>query len=203
MRFIFCILVSFCIIQPTNAQNWDINLLKDINQSYTKTGGSIMVAVTETGGPISYSMPIGFFVAGKIQKDHKMVVNSYEMASAALINGIVTTVLKTSIQRERPFETYPDQVTKYSSGGSYSMPSGHTSTVFAAATSVSILYPKWYVIAPSYLFAASVGYSRMYLGVHYPSDVLIGAIIGTASSFGAHLLFKQLKKKYFKDPMKL
>ena len=83
------------------------------------------------------------------------------------------------------------------------MPSGHTSTVFAAATSVSILYPKWYVIAPSYLFAASVGYSRMYLGVHYPSDVLIGAIIGTASSLGAHLLFKQLKKKYFKDPMKL
>jgi membrane-associated phospholipid phosphatase len=189
MRFIFCILVSFCIIQPTNAQNWDINLLKDINQSYTKTGGSIMVAVTETGGPISYAMPI--------------VVNSYEMASAALINGIVTTVLKTSIQRERPFETYPNEVTKYSSGGSYSMPSGHTSTVFAAATSVSILYPKWYVIAPSYLFAASVGYSRMYLGVHYPSDVLIGAIIGTASSFGAHLLFKQLKKKYFKDPMKL
>jgi membrane-associated phospholipid phosphatase len=162
-----------------------------------------MVAVTESGGPLSYAMPVGFFVAGKVHKDHKMVVNSYEMASGALINGIVTTVLKTSLQRERPFETYPDEVTKYSSGGSYSMPSGHTSTVFAAATSVSILYPKWYVIAPSYLFAASVGYSRMYLGVHYPSDVLIGAIIGSASSFGAHLLFKQLKKKYFKDPVKL
>jgi membrane-associated phospholipid phosphatase len=43
----------------------------------------------------------------------------------------------------------------------------------------------------------------MYLGVHYPSDVLIGAVIGTASSYGAHLLFKQLKKKYFKDPIKL
>jgi membrane-associated phospholipid phosphatase len=203
MKLIFFFLLSFCFIQTINAQNWDINLLKDINKTYSKTGGSIMVAVTETGGPLSYAMPVGFFVAGKLHKDHKMVVNSYEMASAALINGIVTTVLKTSIQRERPFETYPDEVTKYSSGGSYSMPSGHTSTVFAAATSVSILYPKWYVIAPSYLFAASVGYSRMYLGVHYPSDVLIGAVIGTASSYGAHLLFKQLKKKYFKDPVKL
>jgi membrane-associated phospholipid phosphatase len=199
----FLIPFIFFITHSVSAQNWDINLLKDINQSYTKTGGSIMVAVTETGGPLSYSMPIGFFVAGKVNKDHKMVVNSYEMASSTAINGIVTTLLKISIQRERPFETYADEVTKYSSGGSYSMPSGHTSTVFAAATSVSILYPKWYIIAPSYLFAASVGYSRMYLGVHYPSDVLIGAIIGSASSFGAHLLFKQLKKKYFKDPVKL
>lgn len=201
MKYLF--LVSFFFALSSNAQNWDINLLKNINQTYSKTGGTVMVAVTESGGPIAYAMPISFFVVGKVHKDHKMVVNSYEMASATAINGIVTTLLKISIQRERPFSAYPNEVTKYSSGGSYSMPSGHTSTMFAAATSVSLLYPKWYVIAPSYLFAASVGYSRMYLGVHYPSDVLIGAVIGTASSYGAHLLFKQLKKKYFKDPVKL
>jgi membrane-associated phospholipid phosphatase len=201
MKYLF--LVSFFFALSSNAQNWDINLLKNINQTYSKTGGTVMVAVTESGGPIAYAMPISFFVAGKVHKDHKMVVNSYEMASATAINGIVTTLLKISIQRERPFSAYPNEVTKYSSGGSYSMPSGHTSTMFAAATSVSLLYPKWYIIAPSYLFAASVGYSRMYLGVHYPSDVLIGAVIGTASSYGAHLLFKQLKKKYFKDPVKL
>jgi membrane-associated phospholipid phosphatase len=201
MKYLF--LVSFFFAFTSNAQNWDINLLKNINQTYSKAGGKVMIAFTESGGPIAYAMPVSFYVAGKVHKDHKMVVNSYEMASATAINGIVTTLLKISIQRERPFSAYPNEVTKYSSGGSYSMPSGHTSTMFAAATSVSLLYPKWYVIAPSYLFAASVGYSRMYLGVHYPSDVLIGAVIGTASSYGAHLLFKQLKKKYFKDPVKL
>lgn len=203
MKFFLIFIFSFFVIQSFNAQNWDINLLKDINQTYTKNGGKVMVALTESGGPIAYAMPISFFVAGKIHNDHKMVVNSYEMASVTAMNGIVTTLLKISIQRERPFDAYPDKVTKYSSGGSYSMPSGHTSTIFAAATSVSLLYPKWYIIAPSYLFAASVGYSRMYLGVHYPSDVLIGALIGTASSYGTHLLFKHLKKKYFKDPLKL
>ena len=46
------------------------------------------------------------------------------------------------------------------------------------ATSLSVKYPKWYVIAPSALWACSVGVSRMNEGVHYPSDVLAGAAIG-------------------------
>ena len=49
---------------------------------------------------------------------------------------------------------------------------------FALATSLCIKYPKWYVIAPSALWACSVGVSRMNEGVHYPSDVLAGAAIG-------------------------
>ncbi|ULT24063.1 phosphatase PAP2 family protein [Sphingobacterium sp. E70] len=43
---------------------------------------------------------------------------------------------------------------------------------------MSRAYSKWYVVAPSLLWAGSVGYSRMYLGVHYPTDVLAGAVLG-------------------------
>ena len=79
--------------------------------------------------------------------------------------------------------------------GSWSFPSGHTSSAFALATSLSIVYPKWYVIVPSYLWASSVGYSRMHLGVHYPSDVLAGALVGTGSAFLSHALNKCIHKK--------
>jgi undecaprenyl-diphosphatase len=65
----------------------------------------------------------------------------------------------------------------------YSFPSGHTSSSFSAVTALSRAYPKWYVIAPSFLWAASVGYSRMYLGVHYPTDVTAGAVLGVGTSF--------------------
>jgi membrane-associated phospholipid phosphatase len=68
-------------------------------------------------------------------------------------------------------------------GGSYSFPSGHTSDAFALATSVTVAYPKWYIIAPAFTWATAVGYSRMHLGVHYPKDVIAGAIVGAGSAY--------------------
>ena len=67
---------------------------------------------------------------------------------------------------------------------------------FAAATTISLQYPKWYVIAPAFIYASGVGYSRMYLGVHYPTDVLAGAVLGAGSSFVTHYTFKFIKKRW-------
>jgi membrane-associated phospholipid phosphatase len=94
----------------------------------------------------------------------------------------MSTVLKYGIHRERPYSRYPD-IEKLSDDSTPSFPSGHTTSAFCTATSLSLMYPKWYVIVPSYSWAVAVGYSRMHMGMHYPSDVLMGAIIGTASSF--------------------
>lgn len=63
---------------------------------------------------------------------------------------------------------------------------------FALATSLSLSYPKWYIIVPSYAWAGSVGYSRMDLGVHYPSDVLAGAVIGAGSAWLTYYINKKL-----------
>jgi membrane-associated phospholipid phosphatase len=75
------------------------------------------------------------------------------------------------------------------------MPSGHTSSAFSTATSLSLNFRKWYVVAPAYTYAAAVGYSRMYLGVHYPSDVLVGALLGSGTAYLTWKINKKLQNK--------
>lgn len=113
-----------------------------------------------------------FMLKGELLKDAVYVGTSVAGAF------VVTYGMKYLIDRERPFDRYPDRVHAYSHETSPSFPSGHTATAFALATSLCVKYPKWYVIAPSALWACSVGVSRMNEGVHYPSDVLAGAAIG-------------------------
>ncbi len=177
------------------AQNLDINLLKKINHSYTKNGGKLMTFITDSDDPVSFGLPIGLAVNGLLTKEKSNYLNSLEMLSTSLISSVLTTSLKFAFDTPRPFVTYPNDITQYAHAGSKSFPSGHTSFCFATATSFSLLYPKWYVIAPMYTWASLVGYSRMYLGVHYPSDVLVGAIIGSASAVGTHYLFNYFKNK--------
>ena len=78
-----------------------------------------------------------------------------------------------------------------------SFPSGHTAAAFSLATSLSITYPKWYVIAPSAVWACGVGLARINQGVHYPSDVLAGAAIGVGCGFLNIYVNKWLNKVLF------
>jgi membrane-associated phospholipid phosphatase len=103
--------------------------------------------------------------------------------------------LKELIRRPRPYATLPDirsRSPRYSptgpEGASFAFPSGHAAMAFAVATSWSLSHPQWYVVAPGALWASSVALSRVWLGVHYPSDIVAGALLGTGLSLSIHLL---------------
>jgi membrane-associated phospholipid phosphatase len=116
------------------------------------------------------------------------------ICATVVSSAAITYILKHAINRDRPFITYPS-LDPAISVSSASFPSGHTSNSFALATSLSLAYPKWYVIAPSYLWASSVVYSRLHLGVHYPSDILGGVVIGVGSAYLNYKLNKLLANR--------
>jgi len=169
------------------AQNWDIDLLKEINLERNKSLDPSFKFITNSVSPISIGAPIAVLGLGLIQKDSSLKSNGIIMVEALFVNAFTTTALKLAFKRDRPFVTYP-YLDKQADAGSYSFPSGHTSSAFALATSMSLAFPKWYVVAPVFLYASAAGYSRMHLGVHYPSDVLAGAIVGTGSALLSNYL---------------
>jgi membrane-associated phospholipid phosphatase len=173
------------------AQKIDIRILRAVNSPETLPADSFFKFVSNSDAYIAIGTPIVMGTAGLLKHDDKLLRESCVTLTATAVNAGITAILKYSVNRDRPFITYTDIAGK-SGAGSPSFPSGHTSSAFATATSLTLTWPKWYVIIPSFTWAGAVGYSRMHLGVHYPSDVLAGAALGAGSAWITHAVNKRL-----------
>ncbi len=176
-----------------SAQNADIEILRNINSisGTIETSKFISNSTTFVGA----SVPVVLGIAAIIEKDEDLLKSALCVGVSLGVSAVFTYSLKHAVGRPRPFIDYPQDINSYEDIHSNSFPSGHTSFAFATATSLSLQYPKWYIIAPSYLWASSVGYSRMNLGVHYPSDVLAGALVGIGSAYLSYKINNWLYEK--------
>lgn len=181
MRNFIILILALLFSISAFSQNADVNLLRHINVERNRSLDPAFEFITNSMQPLTIAIPAGFMTYALIKKDSLDKLNAMIVASSVLIGGIISTSLKYAVNKDRPFVTYPF-IEQKTFATSPSFPSAHTSLAFALATSLSVVSPKWYIIAPSFLWASAVGFSRMHLGVHYPSDVLAGALIGSGSA---------------------
>ncbi len=100
------------------------------------------------------------------------------LAAAFAVERPLYAVLKHSLKRNRPADALPGFESFIVPADKFSFPSGHTSGAFLVATATGWIFPA--LLPPLYLWAALVGTSRVFLGVHFPSDIAVGALMGTS-----------------------
>ena len=189
------LLIAACFYFSLNvfAQSGELKFLDRINPE--RPTSDLWRGVTNSVYPIAIATPLSLLTTGYIQKDERLKKEGWYAMGSVVINVIMTQGLKQTIQRSRPYNANAGLINYYHFEKDSSFPSGHTSNAFAIATTLSLTNKKWYVIVPAYLWATGVGYSRLYLGQHYPSDVLAGAAIGVGSAFLSRWLTDKLFKK--------
>lgn len=102
------------------------------------------------------------------------------MVGASLLGSLLfnNTIVKNIVCRTRPYKAIETLTVLIPEPGEYSFPSGHTSSSFAAGVVLYLMLPKKYGV-PAMILAFLIGISRLYVGVHYPTDVLGGMVMGT------------------------
>ncbi|KAA6350853.1 hypothetical protein EZS27_001700 [termite gut metagenome] len=179
MRKTAIILLVILTAAKVSAQNWDINTLSkinDLNGTFVKNYSKVLSGTTPY---VAAGIPVGIAVYAGFHKDEKLFADALYIGSSVGETMATVYAMKYLSGRERPFDRYPGKINAQSYPCGSSFPSTHTAAAFSLATSLSIRYPEWYVIAPSAIWACSIGFSRMNKGVHYPSDVIAGALIGS------------------------
>lgn len=115
------------------------------------------------------------------------IVTAVSLAITFLVNNLV---IKNLFHRTRPYEVLDGLQILIEKQSDFSFPSGHTAAAFGTAAAVYLLFPKKYGV-PALAFAFLMGFSRLYVGVHYPTDVIGGALAGTAVALGTVLGYRK------------
>ena len=192
---ILLLLMCCLALGQLHAQNWDINTVKKVNSWEVH---DLSRALSHSGLILPVGVPTAMGIYALVQKDEPMLKEAIYIGTSVIEALSLTMAMKYTFDRQRPYEKYPDLIHPVSTEPDPSFPSGHTAAAFSLATSLSINYPKWYVIAPSAVWACGVGFSRINQGVHYPSDVVAGAAIGVGCAFANVYINRWLNKILFK-----
>ena len=189
------LLILLLSVQYLKPQNADIDILKRINHWDSPFITHFSDVMATSGEILAVAVPVGIGIYGLIDRESGMLNKAVVTGASVAGTFALSYLLKQAIGRKRPYEKYPGLLHPRHISDSPSFPSSHTSVAFALATSISLEFPKWYIIAPSYAWATCVGLARMNQGVHYPSDVLGGIVLGAGTAYLSYRINKWWLKK--------
>lgn len=142
---------------------------------------------------LPYFLVLGFLILAYYQKGwrHKMYLFCEGALAVILSRGLFTEIIRFFYHHERPFSFYNFAPLIPESG--WSFPSGHATFFFALAMTIWYVNRKWGIAY--FILVTAVCLARIYVGVHWPFDIIGGAIIGIGSAMLIHRLLKSERRQ--------
>ncbi len=163
--------------------------LRGIDPTLKRVAGWVTLAGDAAAYLVLSALAAVYF--GFVRRDERKARLALLVLAGIGLSGILVNLLKFLFGRTRPGMLYDQGIEAFFGptldSAIRSFPSGHATTVAAAATLVILLSPRWRV--PALVFAGTVGISRLLVGYHFLSDVLAGFLVGWVSALLAHRLF--------------
>lgn len=191
-QLLLLLLLTFTLFpSDLQAQSVDARLLRNIHEGYQpeSTEAKLLEAFTNSAYGMVALPPVLLVAAGGLKGDKLLYYDALRILSTQIVNYGITYSLKFSVNRDRPYLSHEWIDTDIEETDS-SFPSAHSSGVTALAVFLHLRYQKRLLTIAGYGYAAATMYARMRQGVHYPSDVLIGAGIGVFSGWITNRAFR-------------
>ncbi|PRY04295.1 undecaprenyl-diphosphatase [Pontibacter ummariensis] len=167
----------------------DLYTLEILNDSRLTALDIFLISLTTTAYGVGLLVPICIYLTGHFRKMLLLKLKAFQYMFAMCLNVLFVGTLKYTINRPRPFVSH-DTIKQLVDVSSPSFPSGHTAFVFTAAVSIWIMFRDVRLRGFLFVWTLLVAYSRLALGVHYPSDVLGSIVLGTTAAWMADFVFQ-------------
>ena len=167
---------------------YELNFLKLLENIRSDFLNGFFEAITMLG---EETIIIVLMAAVYFMADKNLARRIFFIATASLSVNCIT---KNFVKRPRPFTRGISCVREETATG-YSFPSGHTQTFATWSSAFSFYFKKNWMLILSVVLSLLVGLSRLYLGAHYPSDVIVGMILGFGFAYFGNKLYDKVQNK--------
>ena len=167
----------------------DYRVLENISRIHRPKLNRIMVTASRLGnaGIVWWAVCLPFLINQRWRYTGRTI--SFSLGLTSLMGE---GIIKHAVKRVRPCHSLEDDEQLIKKPKYYSFPSGHTASSFSVVSVVTFSQCPFYVIVPIFLVASIIGFSRVYLRVHYLTDVVVGFFLGIVCGFATVLLMNAI-----------